>query len=255
MMILISCAKTMTMPKYSLPAVQPTSPVFSDQAHLNALEMKRFNTDELQQILHVNPKIAAQNYVHYHNFFNEDSPLAPSLAAYTGIVFKHIAPTDFNASDWDYAQQHLRITSFLYGLLRPLDAIRRYRLEGDVYLPAHNGQNLFDYWRPLLTDLFIKEVCQNGGLLFNLASAEMKNLFDWKRIEKAIRIITPEFYVRKGPTLKTVVIYTKMCRGEMTRFLLKNRIEHAKQLAEFSWEGFHFNTEKSSPERPVFILS
>lgn len=80
----------------------------------------------------------------------------PAVCAYTGAVFKRILPKDFSAEDFRYAQEHLRITSFLYGLLRPLDGIKPYRLEGDVRLPEKGGISMFDYWKPLLTDYFIE---------------------------------------------------------------------------------------------------
>ena len=101
----------------------------------------------------------------------------PALLAYTGIVFKRLNPKDFTEEDWKYAQQHLFITSFLYGLLRPLDLIKNYRLEGDVRMPEHGDITMFEYWRPLLTEYFITEIKKQGNLLINLASAEMKDLF------------------------------------------------------------------------------
>ena len=85
---------------------------------------------------------------------------------------------------------------------------------------------MFDYWKPILTDTFIKEIKAKGGILINLASGEMKDLFDWKRVEQEVQVITPEFQVWKKGKLTTVVVYAKMCRGELTRFIIKNRIEN-----------------------------
>ena len=170
----------------------------------------------------------------------------PAVCAYTGTVFKRILPKDFSAEDFRYAQEHLRITSFLYGLLRPLDGIKPYRLEGDVRLPEKGGISMFDYWKPLLTDYFIEEIKNCGGVLINLASAEMKDLFDWKQVEQEVRVITPEFQVWKAGQPKTVVIYAKMCRGEMTRFIVKNRLECPEELKSFSWEGFVWDEIRST---------
>ena len=80
-------------------------------------------------------------------------------------------------------------------------------------LPEKGGITMFDYWKPLLTDCFIEEIKKRGGILVNLASGEMKDLFDWKRVESEVRVVTPDFQVWKGGKLKTVVIYAKMCRG------------------------------------------
>ncbi len=131
-------------------------------------------------MLHVNPQIAARTGLQFRAFHDEGTTGLPALSAYTGMVFKHIAPQDFTTEDWTYAQSHPFITSFLYGLLRPADRIRNYRLEGHVKLPEE-GHTLFAYWRARLTDTFISAIRQQGGILVNLASAEMKNLFDWTR--------------------------------------------------------------------------
>lgn len=176
----------------------------------------------------VNAKIAAENKVRFHDFCSEDNHPMPAIGAYTGAVFKRILPKDFTADDFRYAQEHLHITSFLYGLLRPLDGIRPYRLEGDVRLPEKDGITMFDYWKPLLTDYFIEEIKKRGGILVNLASGEMKDLFDWKRVESEVRVVTPDFQVWKGGKLKTVVIYAKMCRGEMVRHIIKIALDAPK---------------------------
>ena len=230
-----------------------TNPRFTDEALRHALSLARYPASELGGMLRVNAKIAAENYIRYQDFCSEDNLLVPAIGAYTGAVFKRIAPKDFTTDDFLFAQEHLRIISFLYGLLRPLDGIRPYRLEGDVRLPENGGVTMFDYWKPLLTDVFIEDVKRQDGVLLNLASAEMKDLFDWKRMEREVRVITPEFRVWKGDKPATVVIYAKMCRGEMTRFFIKNRITHPEQLKSFSWEGFTFDEGRSTEHQWWFI--
>lgn len=252
MLILLSCAKTMSdASKQQTPLA--TLPCFHKEAAEVALQMSQFSVEELERLLRVNPKIAVENYRRYQNFHSEDTRQLPALLAYTGIVFKRLNPKDFSADDFLYAQDHLRLTSFCYGLLRPLDLIRLYRLEGDVRLSESGDGSLFAYWRPLLTDLFIIEIKKNGGVLCNLASDEMRGLFDWKRVEKEVRIVTPEFHVWKKGKLGTIVVYTKMCRGEMTRFVLKNKIEDPEQLKSFSWEGFEYSERLSDDRKMVFI--
>lgn len=113
---------------------------------------------------------------------------------------------------------------------------------------------MFDYWKPLLTERFIADIKQQGGVLVNLASGEMKDLFDWKRVEEEVRVITPDFQVRKGGQLKTIVIYAKMCRGEMTRFIIRNRIERPEDLRAFTWEGFAFDESRSTDDHLQFTL-
>ncbi len=253
MIIYISCAKTMNdRTPAQIPPV--TSPAFAAEANDNAAFMSHFSAEELSKILRINKKLAAENCLRYRNFFSEDNHPIPALSAYTGIVFKHIWPEQFTESDRTYAQDHLLIASFLYGLLRPSDGIKPYRMEGDVKLPERNGITMFDYWKPILTDFFISRIKEDDGILINLASAEMKELLNWGKVRREVRIITPEFLVHKGNSLKNIVIYTKMCRGEMTRYILMNRITEPEELRNFSWEGFTYNPKESTDERFVFTL-
>lgn len=253
MLTFISCAKTMAS-RSSIAVPEITIPKFEAEAVENALEMSQYSTEELEKLLRVNAKIAAENRLRYHDFCSEDNRPMPALCAYTGAVFKRILPKDFTADDFYYAQEHLCITSFLYGLLRPLDGIKPYRLEGDARLPEKGGISMFDYWKPLLTDYFISEIKKQGGVLLNLASGEMKDLFDWKRVEQEVRVVTPDFQVRKGGELKTIVIYAKMCRGEMVRFIIKNRIERPEDLKTFTWEGFALDESRSADNHLQFTL-
>lgn len=114
MMTFISCAKTMTA-RSKTPYPETTTPHFLKEARENALYMTQFTAEELAQMLTVNPKLAAENYLRYHEFLSPETPALPALLAYTGIVFKRIHPADFTAEDFRYAQQHLLITSFCIG--------------------------------------------------------------------------------------------------------------------------------------------
>lgn len=251
MLVLLSCAKTMSeTSKVKTPLT--TIPRFQKEASEIALQMSQFSVEEMERLLRVNAKIAVENYRRYQAFHAEGTPELPAMLAYTGIVFKRLNPKDFSNDDFEYAQQHLRLTSFCYGLLRPLDIIRPYRLEGDVVLPELGNQTMFSYWQSQLTDAFIVDIKNAGGILCNLASDEMKSLFDWKRVEREVRVVTPEFRVWKNGKLATIVVYTKMSRGEMTRFILKNRIENPEDLKQFSWEGFEFDEALSDDRKFVF---
>ena len=124
--------------------VLPTasSPLFIEEARHIALSMTAYTAGELADMLHVNPQIAARTCLQFRTFHDEGATGLPALSAYTGMVFRHIAPQDFTAEDWAYAQSHLFITSFLYGLLRPADRIRNYRLEGHVRLPEKEDRTM-----------------------------------------------------------------------------------------------------------------
>ena len=253
MLVLLSCAKTMSV-STKLQTPQVSMPRFMDEAQDIALQMTQYSVDELERVLHVNAKIAVENYKRYQTFLSADSPTLPALLAYTGIVFKKLNPKDFSVADFEYAQNHLLLTSFCYGLLRPLDVIHPYRLEGQVKLPEYGGETLFAYWRSRLTNVFIEDIKAAGGVLCNLASDEMRSLFDWKLVEQSVRIVTPEFSIMKGDKRKTIVVYTKMMRGEMTRYILKNRLTDVEQLKSFESEGFQFDPTVSTPDNPVFTF-
>ena len=121
-------------------------------------------------------------------------------------------------------------------------------------LPGHDDQTMFGYWQGRLTEAFLEKIHADDGILVNLASSEMKRLFDWKRIRREARIITPEFRIREGDRLKTIVVYTKMCRGEMTRHLIRNRIADPEMLKEFEWEGFRFDAALSRGDDWTFTM-
>lgn len=251
MLILLSCAKTMSdASKVVVPFTSVSR--FQKEAAEVALQMSQYAVEDLERLLRVNPKIAVENYKRYQTFHSKEVRELPAILAYTGIVFKRLNPKGFSENDFRYVQDHLRLTSFCYGLLRPLDAIRPYRLEGNVVLPELEDQTMFAYWKSRLTDVFIEDIQQAGGVLCNLASDEMRGLFDWKRVEKEVRVVTPEFHVWKKGKLSTIVVYTKMCRGEMARFILKSQLENPEDLKGFAWEGFEFNEPLSNERQFVF---
>ena len=180
MLVLLSCAKTMSeTSKVKTPL--DTIPRFQQEASEVALQMSQFSVDELERLLRVNAKMAVENYKRYQVFHAENTPQLPALLAYTGIVFKRLNAKDFSKKEFEYAQEHLRLTSFCYGLLRPLDVIRPYRLEGDIVLLELGNQTVFSYWRSRLTDTFIEDIKNAGGILCNLASDEMKRRNPGKR--------------------------------------------------------------------------
>ena len=111
-----------------------TDPLFGKEAHEIALAFAQCTPDELRRLLHLPPKLANENFHRYQNFHSTDTVAQPALKAYTGIVFKTLNPNDFTEAEIAYAQERLRITSFVYGLLRPLDKIKPYRAEAKASL-------------------------------------------------------------------------------------------------------------------------
>ena len=147
-----------------------------------------------------------------------------------------------------------RFAGFIYGLLRPLDAIKPHRLEGYVRLPNHDDIRLFDYWKPRLTQLFIQSISNDNGTLAYLASEEMKSLFDWNEVKNKVKIFEPQFMVENARGRKTIVVYTKMCRGAMANYIIKNKIANTDDLLAFEYEGFKFAEWIDNGKTPLFVL-
>ena len=211
----------------SSPDISLSSPRFQNEADCFARDMAQYSAETIADMLGCSLQIAAQNRMRFMRFF-EDAPKLPAILA-------------------------LWITSFLYGLLRPLDAILPYRMEGHVELPSGEGQNMFAFWKSRLTDILIDAVKADDGVLVHLATEEYQHLFDWQRVRKEVRIVQPLFYVRKGNDLKMQAVWAKTCRGAMTRFIIENRIDKPEDLCAFSYEGFSYEPKLGEPDYPHFI--
>lgn len=154
----------------------------------------------------------------------------------------------------EYAQKHLWITCFLYGLLRPLDGIVPYRMEHCVSLEATNDKPINQFWKDKLTDVLIDSVKADDGILIHLSTEEYEHLFDWKRVCKEIKVIQPLFYVRqKDGRLKMQAVWAKSCRGAMVRYILNNQLLTPEELAGFSYEGFEYEPELGEAAFPHFV--
>ena len=263
MQIILASAKIMHDRLKSVPEISLSLPRFQNEAQAFARDMAQYSTETIAEMLGCSRQIAAQNRVRYMRFF-EDAPKLPAILAYHGQSYKHLKAETLTADELNYSQGKLWITSFLYGLLRPLDGILPYRMEGNVELPSGEGQNMFGFWKNRLTDVLIGSVKADDGILIHLATEEYQHLFDWQRVRKEIRVIQPLFYIRKGNDLKIQAVWAKTCRGAMTRFIIQNRITNPDDLSAFSYEGFEYEPTlgalgpmgrllKQEPDYPHFI--
>ena len=148
MLILLSPAKTMTGTS-KIKAPQGTTPRFQQEANEIALNMTQFPIDELSRILKLSPKLAAECYRRYQDFHAENNQPLQAILAYTGVVFKNISPKDFTEEDFLFSQEHMRFVSGCYGLLRPLDLIKPYRMEFDVKIPELGDGNMYTFWKQI----------------------------------------------------------------------------------------------------------
>lgn len=248
MQILLANAKIMFPDSRTAPL---TEPAFQTVANKLAMEMASMNTEELEKQLDCSKKLAVENWLRYQNFFTANK--MPAIMAYNGQAYKHLKAKEFNAEDLDFAQKHLWITCFLYGLLRPMDSIAPYRMEHCVTLESTGNRPINQYWKDKLTDFLITQVKSDDGILIHLSTEEYEHLFNWKRICEELTVIHPLFYVRQENGLKMQAVWAKSCRGAMTRFIIKERITRPEDLHAFAYEGFEFAPHLGEASFPHFV--
>lgn len=255
MLILISPAKTFSSKGKFAERFPASSPRFLEEAHAIVGASLSLSQEELGHMFSLSPKLREEVYHTQRKFFDEGVKELQAPLNYSGMVYRKLSAIEMSPEEWAYAEDHLRMTSFVYGLLRPSDLIRPYRMEGTAHIPGIGEGRIFDFWRDRLTPLFIEEVKRQGGTLLYLASDEMRQLFHWAEVEKAVRVITPNFLVRQPDgRLKQIVIYTKMARGSMAGEVLRRRIETEEELRQLTPEGFVFAPEHSTEREWTFIL-
>ena len=252
MQIILASAKIMNERAVVPEDIVATTPLFQQEARSLAHDMMQYPVETLAEMLGCSQTIASQNRLRYLRFDDPHDSL-PAILAYHGQAYKHLKAETLGTDTLRYAQSHLWVMSFLYGLLRPLDDIRPYRLEGNVELPSAGGGTLFDYWKPRLTQVLIDSVKADDGVLIHLATEEFQRLVDWQRVKQEVHVIQPMFLVRKGDTLKVQAVWAKTCRGAMARMMLQERLTRPEDLSAFQYEGFTFSPASSEQDQPCFI--
>lgn len=250
MLIILSPAKTMNMKKTDI-SVPESKPKYVKEAEFLAEKMQYYSVQELEKLLKVSEKLAEENHTRYEVFDSPHNPEKQAILAYDGSVFREIKASSFSEDDFHYAQDRLRIVSTMYGLVRPLDMIRAYRLAYSLKLKDMEG-NLYDYWLPKLTEPLIADIQKAGGILVNLASLDVLGALKMDEIRKAVRVITPEFQEYRNGKYETIRTYAKQARGAMTRHILLNRIEEPEKLRTFVWNNFRWNKDISNEEKYIF---
>ncbi len=229
-----------------------TTPLFQSVANELAAKMALMDIDELARQLNCSRKLATENWRRYQNFHCATS--MPAILAYNGQAYKHLKANTLSDETLLFGQKHLWITSFLYGLLRPMDAIVPYRMEHCVSLQTTNDKPIRLYWKEKLTDVLIDSVKSDDGILIHLSTEEYEHLFDWKRVKEEVKIVHPLFYVRQpNGILRMQAVWAKSCRGAMVRYILENEITLPEQLRSFAYEGFRYSPDHGEELFPHFI--
>lgn len=230
-----------------------TKPLWEkDAVYLNGL-MKGFSSDDIRNMMGVNPQIARQVYDYVHSFEMKRTPEKQAALAYNGIAYKGLDAAGFSSEDWDFAQKHLIFISGLYGVVRPLDLIKPYRLEAQIKLQNERGNDLYAYWSDKVTDYLSKQLKQDDNIWVNLSSNEYYKVINKKKLPKDCTIITPVFKEQTDNGYRMVVVYAKKARGMMSRFIIQNRLKNIEDIKHFDMEGYSFSPNLSKKGEWVFV--
>ncbi|MGP1433447.1 MAG: peroxide stress protein YaaA [Catonella sp.] len=244
MKIILSPAKKMNKETDSLNATG--RPVFVEDTKVILNLLKTKDRNELQKIWKCNDKLTDENMERIANMDLSVS-LTPAVLSYEGIAYKYMSPAVFDEEQLVYIQEHLRILSAFYGVVKPMDGVVPYRLEMQAKLMVDGKKDLYEFWGNRLYN----EVKDESGIIINLASKEY-----YKCIEKYLmptdRFITCDFVEDVSGKPVTKGTYAKMARGEMVRFMAERKIEAVEDLKEFNCLGYVFREDLSKENKLVF---
>ncbi len=245
MRIIISPAKKMRVDTDTFACHQ--LPVFLDRTRVLKDWICRLTYEQQKVLWACNDKIARQNAARFSDM-DLEKDLTPALLAYDGIQFTYMAPAVFEDGQLAYVQEHLRILSGFYGVVRSMDGVVPYRLEMQAKAAVGGYRNLYDFWGD---DLY-NEVMDESRVLVNLASKEYAKCIE-KYLQAGDRYITCIFGEPEGGKIVQKGVYAKMARGEMVRFMAGNHVEEPEQMKAFNWSGYHFDQDLSSDTEYYFV--
>lgn len=224
-------------------------PVFLSDAEKIKASLKEKSFSELKALWACNEKITEQNIERLSSMDLREK-LTPALLSYDGIAYQYMAPTVFETEMLSYVQEHLRILSGFYGVVRPMDGVSPYRLEMQAKLEIDSAKNLYEYWG----DRLYKEVRDSSGIIINLASKEYSKCIE-KYLQPGDRYITCNFFEEQEGKLVQKGVYCKMARGEMVRFMAEKRVEEPEGIKDFAVMGYQYDKELSSEKKYIFVRS
>ena len=253
MIILISPAKTFNFNSKDI-KVESTESMFMQESQKLVKNLQSLSSNDYQKLMGISANLAKLNKDRHFSLGEDNkSSSKEALFAFRGDVYLSMAPETFSKSDLTFCQNHLRILSGLYGVLRPFDLIKAHRLEMGTPLKNERGKNLYEWWGNKIAGLLNEDICQHKNKFYvNLASDEYFRSVKGLLAEK---VITPIFQERKGDDFKVVGIYAKKARGLMTSYIIKNQIQNVNELASFSCNGYKYNGELSNNLKLVFQRS
>lgn len=246
MKIIISPAKKMNIDNDSL--VHQDLPVYLNRTELLCKRLKNMSYDELKALWKCNDKIATVN-VERLQYMDLRRNLTPAILSYEGIQYQYMAPSIFTGDEFSYIQEHLRILSGFYGVLRPFDGVVPYRLEMQTKLTMDEAKDLYAFWG----DSIAKYLFAETDCIINLASKEY-SLCVSKHLPETVHFITCVFGEMKDGKIIEKGTICKMARGEMVRYMAENQIEEPERIKEFSRLNYQYSIEHSDNNTYVFLV-
>ena len=253
MIIVLSPAKTLDYDfevnkKYSVPS-------FLGQSSKLINQLKQKEPKDIASLMGLSDKLASLNYDRYQSWTaskKASNDSKPSMLVFKGDVYQGLQAEDLTNRELDFAQKHIRILSGLYGILRPLDLMKPYRLEMGTKLETSKGKNLYEFWGNKIQKNVIEELKkQKSDLLINLASKEYFSVLG--KVPEDINVVSPTFKDYKNGKYKIISFYAKKARGLMARWIIQNKVKDFEDLANFNVEGYKYSKAESTATTPVFL--
>ena len=253
MKILISPAKSLDFEsKHSVKDF--SKPYFEKESNTINSTLKDIDVNNLSKLMGISQKLATLNWNRNQNFQTNDSKESSRQAifAFNGDVYNGIDVKSLLETKIPYMQDSLRILSGLYGILKPLDIIKPYRLEMGTKLSVNGSKNLYEFWNEKITAKLNSEIKSNDELIVNLASNEYFDSIDSKNLKG--KIVSPQFKDLKNGKLKIISFYAKKARGLMSRHLIENEANNFESILSFEKDGYLYSKiETGDPLKPTFV--
>lgn len=248
MLILLSPAKSLNTEPVA-DWIEPTSPRFASQTKALLSVMKTQSPSDLSRLMDISDDLAELNYRRYQRFSRQDA--LPAAMIFDGDVYDGLKAREMDEKALLWAQDRLRILSGLYGVLRPLDQTRPYRLEMGTSLPTDKGKSLYAFWGDDIANSLMKDARSiKTDTVLNLASNEYAKSALNKSLK--LKVINTRFLDEKDGKARIVSFFAKRARGLMARYVIGHRIEHIEDIKKFDADGYRFQPDASTPSEWVF---
>jgi cytoplasmic iron level regulating protein YaaA (DUF328/UPF0246 family) len=252
MLLVVSPAKNLDYDS-PLATEQFSQPELLEHSQLLIKQCKKLTPADISSLMGISDKLAGLNAARFGEWatpFTQDNA-RQAILAFNGDVYTGLDAKSFSEKDFAFAQQHMRILSGLYGLLKPLDLMQAYRLEMGKKLDNDRGSNLYQFWGDIITEhLNAALAAQGDNVLINLASNEYFKSVKKKSLKA--EVITPAFKDWKNGQYKMISFFAKKARGLMARYIIENQITDVEQLKAFDVAGYQYSTELSKANDWVF---